>query len=121
MLRRFTFFPWLKAGLLTHSVSGAEPRRPSSSFSTANSSLAIPCHHRGGCPRGPIWRCGSRIMKMRRGPGVPTGLWLSLLVIPGLRCAPPWDIYLRSLRELGVGLDWGEWRTGPTHRDGTAM
>jgi hypothetical protein len=47
------------------------------------------------------WRVAPpKAMKMRVVSGVPTGFWLTLSAIPGLRCAPPWAIFQRSLREL---------------------
>jgi len=35
---------------------------------------------------------------------VPPGLALMSFVIPGFRCAPPWAIFPRSLRELSGPL-----------------
>jgi len=39
-------------------------------------------------------------MKLWLASDVPPGLPPFLFCIPGLRCAPPWAIFLRSLREL---------------------
>jgi hypothetical protein len=60
-------------------------------------------------------------MKMQLDSDVPPGLEILLFAAPGFRCAPPWAIFLRSLRELvvrGFAIDRGIFRAGLRLRAG---